>query len=371
MKAAHPHRPELLIVDDTPENLQLLIGMMDKNVYKVRPVTSGAHALKAARVHPPDLVLLDIMMPEMDGYAVCEQMKADPNLREIPIIFISALSDALDKVKAFKAGGVDYISKPFNFAEVEARIQTHLKLCRQKRELQESRDKLAELEQLRDGLVHMIVHDMKSPLAALGMAVDLLKEAVPPRDMYVEEILRNARLGVNSLLEMTNQMLDLSRLESGAMSLVLEPGNLSETVRSACALFSLLDSNHRLEVQVNGVLPASYDAAVIQRVVGNLVGNALKYTPETGGRVCIDAFRDGDSVRISVADNGPGIPQEFISKVFEKFVRVPGSRKIQGTGLGLTFCKMAIEAHGGRIGVESIEGKGSTFWFLLPATEGP
>ena len=129
--------PNVIVVDDTPANLQLLTGMLKERGYKVRPVPSGKLALQAAKNDPPDLILLDIMMPEMDGYEVCERLKADEKLREIPVIFISALNETMDKVKAFGVGGVDYVTKPFQFEEVDARVSTHLKLQRQRRELKE------------------------------------------------------------------------------------------------------------------------------------------------------------------------------------------------------------------------------------------
>src|SRR3989339_730306 len=163
--------PDILVVDDTPANLQLLTGMLKERGYRVRPVPSGKLAIQAARSQTPDLILLDVNMPEMNGYEVCEQFKADAALREIPVLFISALGETMDKMKAFAVGGVDYVTKPFQFEEVDARVQTHLKLRRlqieqerQNRQLRESYDQLKKLEELQDNLTHMIIHDMRSPL---------------------------------------------------------------------------------------------------------------------------------------------------------------------------------------------------------------
>ena len=156
----HQPVPSIMVVDDTPANLRLLTGMLKERGYKVRPVSSGKFALQTAKHDPPDLILLDIIMPEMNGYEVCECLKADEQLSGIPVIFISALNETMDKVKAFKVGGVDYVTKPFQFEEVQARVATHLELRRQKRLVQESNEQLRKLEELRDNLVHMVVHDM-------------------------------------------------------------------------------------------------------------------------------------------------------------------------------------------------------------------
>ena len=165
--------PNVIVVDDTPANLQLLTGMLKERGYKVRPVPSGKLALQAAKNDPPDLILLDIMMPEMDGYEVCERLKADEKLREIPVIFISALNETMDKVRAFGVGGVDYVTKPFQFEEVDARVRTHLELQRQRRKLKENYEQLRRLEELRDNLVHMIVHDLRNPLTGISGFLDL------------------------------------------------------------------------------------------------------------------------------------------------------------------------------------------------------
>lgn len=162
-----------MVVDDTVANLKLLQAMLQAKDHHVLAFTSGKAALAAAAQNPPDLILLDINMPEFNGFQVCEHLKADEELREIPVIFISALNETADKIKAFSVGGADYVTKPFQFEEVYARVKAQLELRRQKHELQHSYDKLLELEALRDNLVHMIVHDMRSPLTVAIGNLDL------------------------------------------------------------------------------------------------------------------------------------------------------------------------------------------------------
>jgi signal transduction histidine kinase len=364
-----PDSAQVLIVDDNPANLQLLYAMLKREGYKVRPVLSGSLALEAARTDPPDLVLLDISMPEMDGYEVCRRFKADERLREIPVIFISASDETPGKVKAFSVGGVDYVTKPFQIEEVKARVATHLEIQRQRRELQESYDKLQKLEALRDGLVHMIVHDMRSPLMGVDVCLQTLE--VIERGTLSERaasLLREASSTTDRLMEMVGSLLDVSRMESSTMRLDLAPTPLHSLVDGAMAKVGRLRGSRKFEVDLpGGALAVICDGNLILRVIQNLLGNAFQFTPEDA-TVSVSIRADEDFVRVEVSDTGPGIPAECHSLIFEKFGQVQlreGRRKFT-TGLGLTFCRLAVEAHGGAIGVASELGHGSTFWFTLP-----
>jgi signal transduction histidine kinase len=369
--------PDILVVDDTPANLQLLTDMLMKRGYRVRPVPDGKLALQAIQKEKPDLLLLDINMPEMNGYEVCERLKGDEALKEIPILFISASDEPIDKIKAFAAGGVDYVTKPFHFEELEARVQTHLKLRQlqleleiRNRQLQENYDQLRKLEGLQDNLTHMIVHDMRSPLMGITGYLDLL-EMDAGHKLNSEELmfLNNARSGGVVLMDMVNSLLDISRLEQGQMPLDVTKTDMDVLIRNALNSLgsltkqvSLLYQKQALPVMVN------CDSNLVTRVIANLVGNAIKFTPE-GGKVAISVERQGEGAKLCVADAGYGIPPEYHAKIFEKFEQLETRQKkaIHSTGLGLTFCKLAVEAHGGEIGVESEVDKGSTFWFTLPA----
>jgi len=365
--------PNVIVVDDTPANLQLLTGMLKERGYKVRPVPSGKLALQAAKNDPPDLILLDIMMPEMAGYEVCERLKADETLREIPIIFISALNETMDKVRAFGVGGVDYVTKPFQFEEVQARVSTHLELQRQRRELKENYEKLLRLEELRDNLVHMIVHDLRNPLQGisgfLDLALTLEKETLTEDGL---EYLQTAKRSTTEVIDMVNAVLDVSKMEAGEMKLRLAECDL---VRIAADLMSGMQSLKEAREMILDAPPAPVtvvaDGDLILRVIQNLLGNALKFTPSDGW-IRLGIEPDENRVCVKVRDNGPGIPAEYRERIFEKFgqVEARANRQKYSTGLGLTFCKLAVEAHGGSIGVESEVGKGSAFWFVLPK-DGP
>ena len=363
-----PSAGNVLIVDDTPANLQLLAGLLRERGYKPRPVLSGKQALQAAALDPPDLVLLDINMPEMDGYAVCAELKRDPQLMHIPVIFISALTESLDKVRAFQAGGVDYVTKPFDAEEVGARVRTHLTLRRLQQDLQQRYEELQKLQGLRDGLVHMIVHDLRSPLTSVMGYLDLLRTtdtATPDQLTFIGE----AFDGASQMAEMISSLLDINRLEAGEMPVDRQPVDLNELAAEALrSLGGLTIGRNVTLATAPGPVMCNCDAALIRRVIANLLGNALKFTPESG-KITLTVSPAEGAARVEVADTGPGIPPEFLDRVFDKFVQAAEgrARKRYSTGLGLTFCKLAVEAHGRAIGVTSEVGVGSRFWFELPA----
>jgi two-component system, sensor histidine kinase and response regulator len=372
MSSPPPKQPDaasILVVDDTPANLQMLVQLLNDRGYRPRPVPSGRLALQAAKNDPPDLILLDIGMPDMNGYQVCERLKADPQLCDIPIIFISAHTETNDKVEAFRVGGVDYVTKPFHIEEVQARVAVQLELRRQRRQLKENNDELRRLEKLRDDLVHMIIHDLRSPLSAvsgyLGFALRAGRDAASP------DILRDiedALKATGKMTRMVNAVLDVSELEGERMKLKLAPCDLGAVVGEVVSGLRVLAEGRRLVMEPRPENTTAHaDKEIVARVVQNLFSNALKFTP-ADGEIRIGVDPDEDGVRIWVADDGPGIAPEHRDKIFEKFGRVEtrGAARVHGMGLGLAFCKLAVEAHGGQIGVDGGPGTGSVFWFVLP-----
>jgi two-component system, sensor histidine kinase and response regulator len=359
----------ILIVDDTPENLHILTQMLSAAGYRPRPVPSGSLALRAAAAEAPDLVLLDIRMPEMDGYEVCRRLKADPGLRDVPVIFLSALTDTTVKLEAFKVGGVDYITKPFQIEEVGARVAAHLRLRRLQSDLASSNEELRRLESLRDSLFHMLVHDMRSPLTVVSAALEIIGEAESLSD-DARPLVGHARGSVEALIGMVSSVLDVSRMEAGRMPLSPEPCDVQAILEQAAARLELLRGGRLLAVASAGTVPPAFaDRDILARVAQNLLGNALKFTAAEGGEIRATASSAGPAVRVEITDNGKGIRPELHERIFEKFVQAesPTAAARGSSGLGLTFCKLAVEAQGGRIGVTSAPGRGSTFWFELPA----
>jgi two-component system sensor histidine kinase/response regulator len=357
----------VLVVDDTVDNLRLLSDLLGQQGYEVRAVTNGRQALQAVEHDPPDLILLDITMPEVDGFEVCRRLRATERSKDVPVIFLTALTDTADKVRAFDAGGVDYITKPFQFDEVLARVRTHLALRRAQMALADSYERLRALEQLRDDLVHMIVHDMRSPLATLLINLDLLKG--PARSLGDEsrQDLQTAVESAHVLNRMANELLDVSRLEEGKMPIERAVWDLTQMAREVRATLESIDRERPIEVESAGPVHVTCDGALVRRIMENLVGNGIMHTP-AGSRLRISiASRDG-GVRVAVHDEGGGVPLEARETIFEKFGTVAArhQRNYHSVGLGLAFCKLAVEAQGGTIGVDPGVPVGSTFWFELP-----
>ena len=362
--------PNILIVDDTPANLRLLDEMLSALGFRNRLVTSGRQALSAARRAVPDILLLDILMPGMDGFEVCREFKADPLLKDVPILFLSAVTSAEEKVRAFSAGGVDFITKPFNLSEVEARVRTHLLIHQQRRSLEKANKQLKELEHLRDSLVHMVVHDMRSPLFLMELNLHLLSKAILANQPEQKSTLEDTVKKVRYLTHLVNQLLDVSRLEAGELPLEKSDGDLTEAIRQTVDTFKVAQGNRSLTLTAEATVRACFDREILHRIVANLVQNALQHGGEKA-EITLSVTGSAEGARVTVTDNGPGIPKEFHESIFAKFgqVQTKGASERTGTGLGLAFCRLAVQAHGGEIGVISESGKGTTFWFTLPSPE--
>lgn len=353
-----------------PENLRLLVTVLSAEGHQVRAVTGGQQALAAAERDPPDLVLLDINMPDMSGFDVCRELKRRPALAPIPVVFLTALSDVADIVYAFDVGGVDYITKPFQLAELQARVRTHVSLRRTQFELRESLDKLRGLERLRDDLVHMLVHDMRSPLMAIMGHLSMVEDEAKAK-LSADSVsdLMAAMRGAEEIARMANDLIDVSRLEAQQLPIDWREHDMGTLIRDVAQAFAALDGCRALELRVPEQLPLRCDGGLVRRVLENLLGNAIKHTPVSSAiHVAAEALAGG--ARVTVADDGPGIPSEARERIFDKFAVGAVRRELRyhSSGLGLAFCKLAISAHGGRIGVEARQPRGSLFWFELPAS---
>ncbi len=357
----------ILIVDDTAENLRLLAGMLAAAGYEVRPVTNGRQALQAAAHSAPDLVLLDINMPGMDGYEVCRRLKEIPLVRDVPVIFLTALTDTSDKLKGFGVGGVDYIAKPFQIEEVQARVNVHISLRRTQQELARNFERLRDLEKLRDDLVHMIVHDMRSPLMVIMGHLDLLKAMLEERvSPDVASSLAEAASGIRRLTVMANDLLDVSKMEEGRLTLNCQTCDLLALAREVATEISTLDRSREIIVVAGAPAWVSCDVGIMRRTLQNLLDNAIKHTP-SGSAVRVSVIESGNQVRLSVIDRGPGVPVESREKIFDRFgsVQTRADMQYHSVGLGLAFCKLAAQAHAGTIGVDKADGVGSVFWVQL------
>jgi two-component system, sensor histidine kinase and response regulator len=368
----------LLVVDNDANNRDVLSRRLRRQGYTVATANNGRHALDMMCARTFDLVLLDIMMPEMDGYEVLRRLKADDRLQYIPVIMISALSELESVVRCIEAGADDYLPKPFNPTLLKARIGACLEKKRGRdretllfEQLQENYKRLQELEKLRDDLTNMIVHDLRTPLTSVIVGVEMLEKYGGLNETQ-REMMTIAAGGGKTLLGMINDLLDVEKMESGSMQLEVATLSAAELVAGALRqVASLAESDQTALVsQIAADLPPFQgDEDKLCRTLVNLLGNAIKFTP-AGGTVTIAAQHDDAAgILFSVRDTGNGIPSEAFERIFEKFGQVDPHHKMS-TGLGLTFCKLAVESHGGRIKVESAPGEGSTFSFTIPLRSG-
>ncbi len=381
MNADQP-KADILIVDDTFANLQLLSSMLTTQGYKVRPANSGPVGLNAARNAKPDLILLDVKMPGMNGYEVCELLKADEGLCDIPVIFVSALDTAIDKVRAFDVGAVDYVTKPLQVEEVVARVNTQLTLYRQRQELERQRDEIMDLRQrerthyeelsrLKDEFVQAVSHDLKNPVHTIINFVYMLERNGTIADPDEAEILQQIRSAAQRMNDLIMDLLDLSRLEAGK-ALTLHNLSLNDFLRFRLSEFQISLPRHDLTftfMSEDEKIFIMMDPMHMGQVVTNVLSNAAKYTPSEGN-IAVSLRRQGDEALVTISDNGLGIPKDDVPHLFERFYRVKAHRHIkqEGTGLGLAIVKAIVEQHSGHIWVESQLGQGTDVHIALPIT---
>ncbi len=362
--------PHVLVVDDEPANRQLLGEILSEDGYRISEARNGAEALAVAARDGADVILLDVIMPGVDGVTVCQRLKAAPETAPIPVILVTAQSGREEKIEGIAAGANDFLSKPLDLAELRLKVRNAVQSKRLHDRAESEYRRVLELEASRDSLIHMVVHDMRSTLTAVLGELDLLDLDIGDSlEDEAREGLRSARQGAASLTEMTNMMLDLSRLESGEMPIRRVSADVGAVLEAAVG--SLGPDRKRVQVQSDpgpGEAQLECDAELLQRVFSNLIGNALDYSP-CEEIVVVRLTRVGGGWRITVTDRGPGIPPEDRARIFEKFGQVEGREK--GTkasaGIGLAFCTLAVQTHDGTIGVESGPEVGSTFWVELPA----
>jgi signal transduction histidine kinase len=358
----------ILIVDDDETNRLILRTILEEKGHIVHEASDGEDALKQVEIDPPDVILLDVIMPGMNGYEVCRILKRQATTSPIPVLMITSLTERNDMLEGIEAGASDFLSKPVWAPEIAMRVRNALFSKRLYDRTREDFERLKELEHLRDELTHMIVHDLRSPLMAITFGLDVHKHHAASKLTEAEmEPIKEVTLSAKRLVEMVNSLLDVSRLESGKMPLQLEECDLVELSSEVIKSIRSLNQDCEFEVTQQARVMIQCDRELIRRVLTNIGTNAVKFVTENG-KIKFHIQDDNGEVKVFISDNGAGIPAEYHAKIFEKFGQA-GARKqgrMYSTGLGLTFCKLAVEAHGGEIGVESEVGKGSTFWFTLP-----
>ena len=357
--------PRILIVDDEPRTLYATEMLLYDEPYEVLFADCGASALALIAVQPPDVIVLDVMMPDMSGYEVAAKLKADPDLRAIPIILATALGRKEDVISGLEAGADEFLTKPIHGPELRARIRTMLRIKQQYDELQDNL-------RLREEMADMIVHDMRSPISALHIFIELLQriEDLPPDALRLSERIRTQAYRLNSFL---GDLLLMAKMNAGKLALqrsYVDPAILVEiTAEQYREMAASRDIKLALDLpdKAGEVL---LDVRLMERVLDNLVSNALKYAP-SGTAVTLrlayppaanGAASGAQRMRLQVIDQGPGIPEEYQESIFDKY-EVVHTQRDHGpqVGLGLALCKSVVDAHDGSICVTNQEPSGAVF----------
>ncbi len=364
----------ILIVDDTPANLGVVADYLEGYGFEIRITRSGEKALQRAKLAQPDIILLDVMMPGIDGFETCRRLKADEVTKNIPVIFMTGLVNPEDKVKGFEVGGVDYVTKPLYQKEVLARITTHLRIRNLTCSLQQSNQELAALNATKDKFFSIVAHDLRGPFHPL-LSVSELLSTIPSTTPHseIQEMGKNVHQTAKGVYNLLENLLQWSQLERGRISYKPIQLDLRKIVVQNINLFAKNAAAKGITLQSTVVKEAFVyaDENMLDIVIRNLVSNALKFTP-INGRVTISAKLDSETpefAEVSVLDTGVGIAHENLHKLFrlETHHTTEGTAREKGTGLGLILCREMVEKNGGQIWIESngVAGQGSSVKFTV------
>jgi len=365
----------VLLVDDTEENLDILVESLADD-YEVSVAIDGETALESVKMELPDIILLDIMMPGMDGYEVCRKIKANKNTQDIPIIFLTAVTDIESKAKGFELGAVDYITKPFEIVEVKARVRTHLSLKLTKHELSEKnhilQEKTVELQAAVNELEafsYTVSHDLKSPLRAIeAYSKMILEEHHGTIDDTTNGMVHDIKNISGNMICMIEKLLEYSKMAH--LDICKEPVDIGEMFNSAFEQCKSVCPERFIKFEFETGIPIVLaDAVLIKQVIYNIISNAVKFTRNREKALIVAGCKRGIGEYIFyVRDNGVGIDMEFSGKLFGIFQRLHSSDEFEGNGIGLATVRKIIQNHGGKTWIEGKVNEGTTVYFTLPAS---
>lgn len=362
---------EILVIDDTPDNLRLLSAILTQHNYEIRKALNSSQAIASVQAEAPDLILLDIKMPGMNGFDVCTALKQNSVTQDIPVIFISALDDALDKVRAFSVGGADYITKPFQEAEVLARIENQLKIVELQGKLKTQNEALEKSNQALEQFAYVVAHDLQQPLQSIiGYAkiIDLKYSEI--LDISMKNYLTKISDAGGRMQFLIRDLLSYALIEKGGIEFSKIDGNIA-LKQALNNIEFLLQASHAELIYPTLPTLLGHETQLIQ-LFQNIVGNATKFSRSNVPlkiEISVSQYNQ-EYWLFGVHDNGMGISSENLGRIFELFQRVDGDGDIPGTGLGLAICKKIVESHGGQIWATSKLHVGTTFLFTLPIVQG-
>lgn len=368
----NPSEYKILIVDDVMSNVLLLKVLLTNEKFAIATASNGRQALDQVNKEHPDLILLDVMMPDLSGFEVAQKLKADPATAEIPIIFLTALNSTSDIVKGFQVGASDFISKPFNKEELIIRVNHQISLVAAKRMILRKTEELKRTIDGRDKLYSVIAHDLRSPMGSIKMVLNMLLLNLPADkigpDMY--ELLTTANQTTEDVFSLLDNLLKWTKSQIGKLNVVYQDFDMSEVIDGVIEIFGTVAGlkHIRIEERKEGNLMVHADIDMMKTIIRNLLSNAIKFSNDNT-QIIVSAGRQGDKVIVSVKDQGCGIDEESQKKLLHTNTHYStfGTNNEEGSGLGLLLCQDFAEKNGGKLWFNSKVGQGSTFFFSVPA----
>ena len=361
---------KILIVDDVVSNVLLLKILLSNEKYQVCTANCGKMCIEQAKNEKPDLILLDVMMPDISGFDTAVILKKDPATREIPIIFLTALNNPSDLVHGFKVGANDFLTKPFNKEELVVRVMHQITLVAAKRLIQQQNEELRQTIGNRDKMYSVIAHDLRSPMASIRMVLNLVVSAVTPESVGQElfDLLDNANRESEEVHDLLDNLLKWTKSQTGRLTVVMQDLALNDIIPGVVDIFTMIASTKHIKLNYRATdapLVVRADNDMLKTIVRNLMSNAIKFSPEESS-IDIIMQPEGDYAKISVRDHGVGISPERLGNLFKKGETTYGTGGEEGSGLGLQLCADFAHKIGGSVTVDSTLGEGSTFSVLVP-----
>lgn len=359
---------KILIVDDVVSNVLLLKILLTNEKFQVCTANCGNMCIEQARAEKPDLILLDVMMPDISGFDTAIILKKDPELKDIPIIFLTALNSPADLVKGFQVGANDFLSKPFNKEELVVRVMHQIALVAAKRLIEKQNRELLATINNRDKMYSVIAHDLRSPMASIRMVLNLVVAAVSP-DVVGQEIfdlIDKANKESEDVHDLLDNLLKWTKSQTGRLTVVMQDLDLNDIIPGVVDIFEMIAANKKIKLSYTGsstIVRADND--MLKTIVRNFMSNAVKFSPENS-TIEISVTSDADFAKISIRDHGVGIAADRLSSIFHKGETTYGTGGEEGSGLGLQLCQDFAQKIGGDVMVQSVEGEGSTFSVLVP-----
>ncbi|MBR2290902.1 MAG: hybrid sensor histidine kinase/response regulator [Prevotella sp.] len=361
---------KILIVDDVMSNVLLLKILLTNEKFQVCTANCGNACIEQARKEHPDLILLDVMMPDISGFDTAVIMKKDPELKEIPIIFLTALNTPADLVKGFQVGANDFLTKPFNKEELVMRVMQQISLVAAKRIIEQQNAELRATLSNRDKMYSVIAHDLRSPMASIRMVLNLVVQSSTPETVGPElyTLLDQANRESEEVHDLLDNLLKWTKSQTGRLNVVTQDLDLNDIIPGVVDIFEMIAQTKKITLDLqrpDTPIVVRADNDMLKTVVRNFMSNAVKFSPE-GSTIEILMAKEGDFAKVSVRDHGVGIAADRIGSIFHKGETTYGTGGEEGSGLGLQLCQDFARKNGGDCTVESVEGQGSTFSVLIP-----